>query len=76
MERQIAVALKYEPERDMAPRVVAKGRGLVALAGGDYRGTGESNSHLFPPQDRAAEPTPPLHLVLPKRAHNGTYVRV
>ena len=32
MDRQVAVALKYEPERDAAPRVVAKGRGLVAEA--------------------------------------------
>ena len=30
MDRQVAVALKYSPERDMAPRVVAKGRGPVA----------------------------------------------
>ncbi len=27
---QKAVALKYEPERDVAPRVIAKGRGHVA----------------------------------------------
>jgi flagellar biosynthesis protein len=32
MDRQVAVALKYEPERDAAPRVVAKGKGLVAEA--------------------------------------------
>ncbi|TET38466.1 MAG: hypothetical protein E3J72_02975 [Planctomycetota bacterium] len=32
MERQVAVALRYEPERDAAPRVVAKGKGIVAEA--------------------------------------------
>ncbi|MHC4661045.1 MAG: EscU/YscU/HrcU family type III secretion system export apparatus switch protein [Planctomycetota bacterium] len=30
MDRQVAVALKYTAERDMAPRIVAKGRGPVA----------------------------------------------
>ena len=28
--RQLAVALQYEPQMDNAPRVVAKGRGVVA----------------------------------------------
>ncbi len=30
MDRQVAVALKYQPERDLAPRVVAKGFGQIA----------------------------------------------
>ena len=30
MDRQVAVALKYEPERDLAPKVVAKGFGFLA----------------------------------------------
>ena len=30
MDRQVAVALKYEPERDLAPKVIAKGFGFLA----------------------------------------------
>jgi flagellar biosynthesis protein len=32
LDRRLAVALEYDNERDNAPRVVAKGRGLVAEA--------------------------------------------
>ena len=32
VDRRLAVALQYDNERDNAPRVVAKGRGLVAEA--------------------------------------------
>ena len=50
--RQLAVALKYHDNRDRAPRVIAKGKGLIAEKAIGENGFGYDPIFYYPPFEK------------------------